>query len=162
MVVPSRWRFSLRFLTIVGTALVLFARSNSGSAEPGPNLEPWPAGQPIAIQVESGHASFDLPTPRPGWRSLVVVSALASPRGPYPIRLDVKPSDQTKPIPRASQRPFRRPDPQTLAPLPIPPIVTGLPPERRTFHLIAHGGDVANASSYFTTAARLTRRRFAT
>src|SRR5258708_334414 len=85
-----------RFLTGIGAAgaLWLLAGGGIGRARPGrPRAEEslWSVGGPRAIAVHDGRATFRVPTPEPTSEILVVVSALARSRGPYPIQLTVRP-----------------------------------------------------------------------
>jgi len=113
-----------------------------------------PIGSSMAIAVRDGSARFRVPTPGPTSEVLVVVSALARSRGPYPIRLAVREAQEMSPAARADDG-QRRP-PAFLSPaylagaLPLPP--EGLPPSSRLFHMMVKDGDVQSASNY--TAVR--------
>jgi hypothetical protein len=141
-------------------AIVLILASSRGGASdtggPIASMEPWPTGRSVAIEVKGGKASFDIPTPSPGARTLVIVSALAKQGGPFPIRLIARSADKSKSIGRAVGAAVRSPkrDLPNLGPVPDP--VVGLPPARRTFHLLVQGGDVSRASSYLAVEGRLT------
>jgi len=144
---------------LLALALVLAWSRGGASDTSGPGLgsapDPWPMGRPIALAVDQGKTSFDIPTGTPGARTLVIVSTLARAGGPFPIRLVTKATDQARPIVRATGvtlRPPRRDLPK-LGPVPDP--VAGLPPSHRTFYLLVQGGDVARASSYLAVDGRL-------
>ena len=139
--------------------LLILAKARGGSPDASgltPSTGAWPIGHPLAIAVKDGRASFDIPTPKSGMKTLVIVSALARMGGPYPIRLTARPSETARPIERDPGLPARPPKrilPE-LAQVPRP--VAGLPPSRRTFHLLVQGGDVSRASSYLAVEGRLT------
>jgi hypothetical protein len=143
----------------VAALVLILARAKGGASDtagpPTPDA-PWPTGRPLAVAVKDGRASFDIPTPAPNARTLVIVSALARDDGPYPIRLVARPAGAARPIARAvpaSTRPARVDLPR-LPPVPDP--VAGLPPSRRTFHLMVRGGDVSLAANYLAVEGRLT------
>jgi hypothetical protein len=148
---PSAW-------ALLALVLIL-ARSRGGASDTGAALahsDPWAAGRPLAIAVKGGRASFDIPTPTPGARTLVIVSALARQGGPFPIRLVARPVDKVRPMDRAVGATIRPPKPYLPRLVPVPDPVVGLPPASRTFHLLVQGGDVARASSYLAVEGRLT------
>ena len=151
-------RSNPRAWAIVVLAVVL-AKARAGptdTAGPHPSRDPWKAGRPLAIDVREGRAEFDIPTPTPGSKTLVIVSALARFRGPFPIRLVARASDKTRPMALAAEAKQRLPEIDASKPTGIPAPVPGLPPARRTFHLLARGGDVGLASNYLAVEGRLT------
>jgi hypothetical protein len=110
----------------------------------------WKTGSPMPIGVREGKARFRVPTPSPRSEVLVVVSALARSRGPYPVRLAVRPADESSPILVADDGPRRAPGllatRRVLSPRPA---ASSRPPSpRRLFHLMVKDGDVASASNY--------------
>jgi hypothetical protein len=138
---------------------VAVARARDGSTEPtdlSPPKTSNQAGRPMAIEVRQGRAEFDLPPgPRPGSRTLVIVSALARNRGPFPIELIARPSGRTRPIALAPEAPASRPKAPLPGPSPVPPPNPGLPPAWRKFHLLIGGTDVASAANYRAVEGRL-------
>ena len=148
---PRAWAF-------VALVLIL-AKARAGSTDtagPPPARSPWKVGRPLAIEVKAGVASFEVPTPAATSRTLVIVSALARSRGPFPIRLVARPSGKTRPPDLAPESRPRLPKLETSRLAPIPSPATGLPPARRTFHLLAQGGDVGLASNYLAVEGGLT------
>ena len=146
-----------RVWAVVALTLVL-ANARNGSTEPSDvstPLDPSQTSRSMAVEVRSGRASFDIPTPVPRSQTLVIVSALSRNRGPFPIQLQARPVEKTKPIALATERPIRRPKLTRTIPSPSPPTVSGLPPANRTFHLLVHAGDVARASNYEAVDGRL-------
>src|SRR6185312_2685451 len=112
--------------------------SRSQPTEPAPAPAPaaWRPGRLAPIGVEKGRARFEVPTPEPGSRTLVIVSALSKEPGPFSIRLSARSALHANPPVVAAGEPVRAPvlPPARLAPIPAP--VTGLPPRERTFHLM--------------------------
>jgi len=124
----------------------------------------WDVGRAVPVPVAGGLAEFTVPTPGPGSRTLVIVSALARSAGPFPVRLDARPADPgaVSPLPSSSPTaPAFSPNrfPRAVPPTPaLPPEadpVGGLPPRERTFHLLVLDGDAASASNYRAVAGRL-------
>jgi hypothetical protein len=110
----------------------------------------------LAIEVRSGRASFDIPTSGPRSQTLVIVSALSRTRGPFPIQLQARPSEEkTKPIELATESPSRPPNVGSLRPPRAAPLASNLPPATRTFHLLVHAGEVALATNYEAVDGRL-------
>jgi hypothetical protein len=128
----------------------------SGTDSPGRSPAPWESGRPLAIQVLEGSASFDIPTPGTSSRTLVIVSALVRRGGPFPIRLVTRPIEQARPIKLTPVSKVRQAQGELPKLMPVPDAVAGLPPPRRTFHLLAQGGDVSQASSYLPVEGQLT------
>ena len=155
--VRPRSRSSPRFWAVVALAVVL-ANARAGPIEQGgasPSRDPWQSGRPLAIEVRDGQATFDIPTSRPNSRTLVIVSALSTARGPFPIRLVARPSEKTKPTRLAKEGPIRLPKLDAPKPAPAPAPVEGLPTAVRTFHLMVGGGEVTLASNYRAVEGRL-------
>jgi len=137
---------------------VVLAQASAGTSELAPArpaMGPWTVGRPVAIEVRSGRASFDVPAGGAGSQTLVIVSALSRGNGPYPIRLTARPVARARPIARAPTAARSRPRLDAPAPGPVPPAPTGLPPADRTFHLMVEDGDVASAANYRPVPARL-------
>jgi hypothetical protein len=131
--------------------------ASRGSGTPAGATAVWRAGRSVAIAVNAGQARFSVPTPGPGSRTLVVVSALARGAGPFPVRLTARAIDpSTCRIPeRVPEEPRR--DASLVRP-PLPPIAapgSALPPRQRTFHLMVRDGDVASASNYLAVEGTL-------
>src|SRR4051812_46173664 len=81
---------------LAAAALAVLWASPAGSDDsrrPGSApLAVWQAGRPLAIAVAGNRARFSIPTPRPGSKTLVIVSALSRAPGPFPIRLAARPA----------------------------------------------------------------------
>jgi hypothetical protein len=116
---------------------------------------PWQAGQPVPIAVTRGHAELDVPTPEPGSRTLVIVSALTRASGPFSIRLSARPTTRARATARAPEAPGREVRLKPVALAPIPEVERRFPPGERTFHLMVRDGDVASASNYLAVRGRL-------
>jgi hypothetical protein len=110
----------------------------------------WRVGCYAPVAVQNGLARFRVPTPGPTSEVLVVVSALARSRGPYPIRLGVRGATEPTPLLLANDERRRSPaSPPPVGRLPAslsPP--DRLPPSNRFFHLMVKDGDVASESNY--------------
>ncbi len=137
---------------------VVFSGASAGSADLGGAAvapDPWYESRPLAVRVEGGRASFDIPASTDGAKSLVIVSNLGTSGGPSPIRLNARPVVRSRPF---ASPPIRRRKPASLdlpklAPTPGP--VAGLPPSRKTFHLPRPDGDLTLATSYARVDGRL-------
>jgi hypothetical protein len=114
--------------------------------------ECWRVGAPAAIAVHDGRATFQVPTSGPSGEVLVVVSALARSRGPFPIQLAVKQTERLCPAELADDSqgcegavrkavPVRSPCPEPEAP-------HNLPPATREFHMLVRDGDVSSPGNY--------------
>jgi hypothetical protein len=155
--VRPRSRSSFRGWAVVVLALVL-TKARAGSPEPLPDRSSSDSsrvGRPLAVQVRGGRSSFDVSASGSDGPTLVIVSALAKARGPFPIGLVARSTGKPKSVELAPEVTTRLPrlDLPKLAPGPMP--VSGLPPERRTFHLLARGGDVSVASNYLAVDGQL-------
>ena len=145
-------------LTAAVLALVVGVRAvsnGSGTAAGVPAV--WKTGQPVPIAAPGGFARFVVPTPHPGSRTLVVVSALSRGVGPFPIRLNAKAVDPARVTPPAKdiEGPRRAPA-LTAAPLPAADApATGSPPPERTFHVMVRDGDVASPSNYLALTGKV-------
>jgi hypothetical protein len=120
-----------------------------------PEATPWKTGQPVSIAVTRGRARFDVPAHGPGSRTLVIVSSLSRASGPFPVRLDARPSDglrEPEVVPQAPHREIRL---KPVALLPPPEVEPRLPAAEKTFHLLVRDGDVASASNYLAVPGRL-------
>ncbi len=134
---PSRWLRPLALAAIV--------------AAPAAAVEPAP------VAVDSGRAEFDVVTPGPGSKTLVIVSVLAREAGPVANTLDAttRPPAEARPLPVAID-----PPPQAAArparPIAPAPPASSMPrwPSRK-FSLLVRDGDVASASNYLGVEARL-------
>lgn len=119
------------------------------------DASPWQAGNPVAIAVTRGHAEFDVPTPDPGSRTLVIVSAMSRAPGPFRVSLVARPTTRARPptlVPEPTRREVRL---KPVALLPPPEIARRQPAAERTFHLMVRDGDVASASNYLAVRGRL-------
>jgi hypothetical protein len=155
--IRPRSRSGPRVRAIVALTFLLVS-PGSGSTKPpdvSSPLDPRPTSHPIAVEVRSGRASFDIPTAGARSQTLVIVSALSRNRGPFPIQIQARRVEKTKPIELATERPIRRPKLAQATPSPAPPTVSGLPPSHRTFQLLVHAGDVSQASNYEAVDGRL-------
>jgi hypothetical protein len=136
---------------ILGAVLLTAAGADS-HGPPGGAGAPWAGWRPgraVPVAVEGGRAGFEIPTPTPGTRALVIVSALSRAPGPYPIRLAARPATRVDPPRLADDGPRLGPRPEGPPPAPSPPPPgVLLPPGERTFHLMVRAGDVASASNY--------------
>ena len=124
-----------------------------GGAAAGPNS--WPVSRPLAVRVEEGRASFDIPASTDGVKFLVIVSNLGTCGEPSPIQLHARPVVRPRPV---ASPPIERRRPASLdlpriAPTPGP--IAGLPPSRRSFHLPRPDGDLSQAASYVRVDGRL-------
>ncbi len=155
--VRLRCRSGSRVWAIVALTAVL-ADARSGSTKPADvssPKDPWLSSRTLAIEVRSGRASFDIPTSGSKSQTLVIVSALSRNRGPFPIQLQARPSEKTKPIELATEGPSRPPNLGTFKPSKAALPTLSVPPARRTFHLLVHAGEVALASNYEAVDGRL-------
>lgn len=140
--------------------LVAMATLRAGSQDlrptrPAAPSSIWGVGRPLSLEVQGGHAQFQVKAPEPGSRTLVVVSALSGTPGPYPIRLTARGVTETRPPLLA---PAEKPGKANLS-VPILPAVTApvdtMPPHQRNFHVLARDGDVASASNYLEIKGQL-------
>ncbi len=110
----------------------------------------WRPGVPVPVAVQDGLARFQVPVGAGGSDVLVVVSALASSPGPYPIRLEATTTSAAGVPDQAPSSPSRPPRLRTFTPEPIREPASSLPPARRSFSLMVRDGDVTSASNYMT------------
>ncbi|MGE5754644.1 MAG: hypothetical protein ACM35G_02840 [Planctomycetaceae bacterium] len=134
---------------------MLTIRAGSEDASPAASGPVWREGHPVPIAVAAGRATFEVATPRPGSRTLVVVSALAKAAGPFPIRLTARSAALARAPTPATDGPRRAPQLATPPLAPIAEPVAGVPARARTFHLMVRDGDVASASNYLAVAGLL-------
>jgi hypothetical protein len=117
----------------------------------------WKVGRPAAIAVHDGRASFRVPTPAAGSEVLVVVSALARARGPFPIQLTARAASGPA-VPLTAEDGPRR-APRRHAALPPEAQVSapacGVPPVERVFHMMVRDGDSGSPSNYAAIRALL-------
>ena len=112
----------------------------------------WKIGKPVAIAVRDGRSTFASPTPWPGSEVLVVVSALARSRGPFPIQLTARQANElTAPVRTGRRRsaaaasgPPRRAHSRRLTEA----ITRRPPPMERPFHMLVRDGDAGSPSNY--------------
>lgn len=159
---PTASRPSLGLARVALSALVLTfvvgvrALSNgSGTAAEGVSV--WKTGRPVPIAAVGGLARFAVPTPRPGSRTLVIVSALSRAAGPFPIRLNATAMDPARVTAPSTEieGARRKPDPAP-PPLPATPeAAAGRPASDRTFHVMVRDGDVASPSNYLALNGKL-------
>ena len=111
----------------------------------------WQVGRPAAIAVHEGRSIVQVTTPAPGSDVLVVVSALARSRGPFPIQIVARPASGASCPELADDGPQRAPSridpPAAEAKVDSEP-PHGLPPGERTFHMLVRDGDAAVPSNY--------------
>ena len=110
----------------------------------------WKIGKPVAIAVRDGHSTFRVPTPFAASEVLVVVSALARSRGPFPISITARQANEVtaplladdgpRPLLGRARAPAVQPTDQ-VTPL-------GLPTLERDFHILVRDGDPASPSNY--------------
>jgi hypothetical protein len=110
----------------------------------------WKIGKPVAIAVRDGRSTFRVPTPLAASEVLVVVSALARSRGPFPIAITARQATEVTAPLIADDGPRRMP---RLAGAPaVQPTDAatprGLPPLERAFHMLVRDGDPASPSNY--------------
>lgn len=139
---------------IVALGLALAALLTAGPA----GSEVAPTGRPPAapgdgwhalpIAVHAGRARFTVPTPRPGSRTAVVVSALAKSAKTFPVRLSAKAVKEAKPPELLPPPPEREKTLEIPKAQPIADPSVGLPPREKTFQLMVREGDVASAGNY--------------
>lgn len=157
----------LRFRVGLGlavVALLLAVKTGSGGSE-GNRLhderaETWPVGAIVAVEVEGGKATFEVPTPEEGSKVLLIVSAMARTGGPFPTRLEARPSRGPEPHPsQEPTSPQRQEIVRKTLPMPtpgeVPTPAVGMPPSDRDFSILAREGDPAIASNYQRIRARL-------
>jgi hypothetical protein len=110
----------------------------------------WQAGVPVAIPVCAGTSTFRVPTPDATSEVLVVVSALARSRGPFPIELSARSAGREVAPALAADGPIGIPKPAVAAvraPEPRVP-ARALPARERTFHMMVRDGDPSNPGNY--------------
>jgi len=110
----------------------------------------WRAGVPVAIAVRGGRATFRVATPNPASEVLVVASALARSKGPFPLELSARPASRAS-VPALADDgqavvPKRKPAPRQQLSDGEP--ARGLPPRDRVFHMMVRDGDVLCPSNY--------------
>ncbi len=107
----------------------------------------WKIGKPVAIAVRDGRSTFRVPTPVAASEVLVVVSALARSRGPFPLSITARQANElTAPL-LANDGPRRPPAPATAPSLPpIDQAITRRPPPmERPFHMLVRDGDAGQS-----------------
>lgn len=117
----------------------------------------WRPGNPVPIRVTEGKASLVIPTPTPGSRTMLVVSALARSGGPFPITVKAT-ATKARALrpPEIEASTVRRTPELALCPLPaVPPPARTTPPTVRAFHLMVRDGDVISPSNYLTIHSSL-------
>lgn len=135
--------------------LALIGADRSGVAPATRLPPPWRVGTAVPIALNDGQARFEVPTPDPGSKTLVIVSSLARSSGSFPIRLTARSAGEARPPALAVDGPTKEPDFATpdLDAVPEPP--GGRPPIYRTFHLLVRDGDAASATNYEAVPGRL-------
>ncbi|MBX6314086.1 MAG: hypothetical protein IRY99_14405, partial [Isosphaeraceae bacterium] len=139
-------------------AIAVLVVSGLGLEEARPDAEEptlWHVGSAVPIAVVEGQARFEVPTREPGSKVLVIVAALASRPGPYPIRLACRPSQQVSRPVLADDGPSTAPNLVVPPPPPSPEPASGLPAAERVFHLMVREGDIASAANYVPVRAHL-------
>jgi hypothetical protein len=110
----------------------------------------WQVGVPVAVAVHDGRATFRVATPEASSEILVVVSALARSRGPFPIELSAKPADCPSLPALADDGPVGHPRSTRTSPPPalVCEPARAFPPRERVFHMMVRDGDVVSPSNY--------------
>ena len=145
-------------VALLATVATLRAGPEDSVATPmHPGPPAWLVGTPVPIASVEGRAAFQVPTPRRGGSTLVIISALSRQSGPFSLTLRAKavPEAEARPPLLAAERPRRPARLDASAPGPVRDPVAGLPPRERTFHLMDCDGDVASARNYRPIAGRL-------
>ena len=131
------------------------SNSNSAATRKPKAGATWREGEAVPIEVLAGRAAFEVAAPKPGSRTLVIVSALSKNPGPFPVRLVARPTARAQAPALAAEGPRGAPN-LAIPPLaPIAPPVSALPPRARTFHLLVRDGDAASASNYMAVTGKL-------
>ncbi len=153
---PSRgWPIG-RSIFLVATCLVGARGGSTDASIPmAAPADPWRGGRALAIAVESGHASFDLPRADPGTQTLVIVSSLHRGDGTFPIRLAARPVDRAAMPSAVAGRATGPPRLDSPRVDPVPEAPLRMPPPSRTFHLMVRDGSVTDASRYLGIDAQL-------
>ncbi|HEV3163156.1 MAG TPA: hypothetical protein VGZ22_03880 [Isosphaeraceae bacterium] len=143
--------------TVLALLTTFHASQGEPTEAPAADTTVWRTGVPVPIAVAGGKTRFDVPTPVPGSKTMVVVSVLAKSAGPFPIRLATWQGRKASAPPLADDGPLRPAQLVPLKAMPVPPAVSqaSLPPEERRFHLMVRDGDVASASNYLSVPGRL-------
>ena len=147
---PKQMRSSRprRFLAILASIFAFLGSWARSSIDRTTAEGDWPVGQPVPIAVVDGSCRFVVPSPSPGSRTLVVVSALTPCPGSYPIRIDARPAGHAGPPILAGSSPGRPPDPSSRPTLPLPDPPPDPPRPERTFFLQDRDGDPSSSSNY--------------
>jgi hypothetical protein len=121
------------------------------------------AREPAAIAVNAGKARFKLPSSGPNDETLLVVSALAQSRGPFPIQITVRPTAHASAPDRADDGPRRAS--RLRSPAPNVTVIhhaahdceraLAPPPRERVFHMLVRDGDPASRANYVAIRAAL-------
>ena len=110
----------------------------------------WTIGTPVSIAVREGRSLARVATPSPSSEVLVVVSALARVRGPFPIQLTAQHASGASVPELADDGPRQAPRLDAT----LTPEKTGLAPSRglpvleRVFHMLVRDGDAGISSNY--------------
>lgn len=120
MILPDHARFgrlSLGFLL----ALLVVALSGVQAGTKDRQVETladrfWRPGVPVAVAVRDGQARFRVPVSGAASEVLVIVSALGSSPGPYPIRLEAAPATDAGRPDQAAASTSRPPRLRSFAP----------------------------------------------
>ncbi len=110
----------------------------------------WTIGTPAPIAVREGRSIVRVATPSLGSEVLVVVSALARSRGPFPIQLTARPSSGASIPELADDGPRHAPlrDAAVQAEKTESAPARGLPALNRVFHMMVRDGDAGISSNY--------------
>jgi hypothetical protein len=110
----------------------------------------WTIGAPASIAVREGRSIARVATPSPKSELLVVVSALARSRGPFPIKLTARPASSASVPELADDGPRHAPRRNTAV---LPEQTNSAPAGRlpaveRDFHMMVREGDAEILSNY--------------
>ena len=110
----------------------------------------WTIGAPASIAVREGRSIVRVATPSPGSEVLVVVSALARTRGPFPIQLTARPASGAAVPELADDGPRHAPrrNGETPPEKTLSRPGRGFPALERVFHMMVRDGDAGISSNY--------------
>lgn len=145
-------------LQVLGTGFVLCALAGFRNAVPEPLEDPSRTlmAEPLIVPVVHGEAEFDLPASVAGSGHLLVVSALASEPGPFPVTVRAIESSGDRPLIGSplERLPSDRLElpPERRAPVARPP---SAPHPIKRFAVLVRDGDPASAGNYLQVEGHL-------
>jgi hypothetical protein len=148
MVLPVWIAAALGGLLLAGRWIGLASTAKHGDS-PDPF---WRAGVPVPVAVREGRATFRVATLEPASEVLVIVSALARSKGPFPLAVTARPATRSS-VPALADDgraglPRRGPQCQPDDARAQPPHGLALPPRERAFQMMVRDGDSTCASNY--------------